>query len=92
MKGQQNSLTIGKIFANGNRTCERYVNRLALYQLRYEGSECMSSFVPRAAYRKQTVHDPLQNGSSRQLSITLYNHQSPLTATAELYSANNERI
>ena len=43
----------------------------------------MSSFVPRAAYRKQTVHDPLQNGSSRQLSITLYYHQSSLTATAE---------
>ena len=44
---------------------------------------CRSSLVPRAAYQKQTPHDPLQNGSTRKLSITLNYHQSPLTATAE---------
>ena len=34
-------------------------------------------FVPSAAHQEQTVHDPLKNGPSKQLPVTLYYNQSP---------------
>ena len=70
MKGVQHSFTIGQIFANKNRNWDRYISRLAPYQLSFRDPNVGIRLFLEMPTRNKTVHDPLQNGSSRQLDIS----------------------